>query len=111
MTRKIGTLGVLDIAVLKNICLSTAIDSLKESSSDQLPVLHEMGDEKEEINNILPSLSELEQIHRNCSSRRPHTMPLETLAKLKNGAFVEFERSVTEANSKATTTRETLLKN
>ncbi|KAJ3619883.1 hypothetical protein Zmor_008706 [Zophobas morio] len=90
--------------------IKDVLEGRMEWWSDQLPVLHEMGDEKEEINNILPSLGELEQIHRNCSSRRPHTMPLETLAKL-NGAFVEFERSVTEANSKATTTRETLLKN
>jgi hypothetical protein len=34
MTRKTGTMDVLDIAVLKNICLPTAIEALNELSSD-----------------------------------------------------------------------------
>ncbi|KAJ3628731.1 hypothetical protein Zmor_003878 [Zophobas morio] len=42
-----GKMGVLDIAILKDILLSTATEALHEQSSDHPPVILELGTEKD----------------------------------------------------------------
>jgi hypothetical protein len=101
-----GTMDVLDIAILKDIRLTTAIEALHELSSDHLPVILELGDEKDTPKTITRFFTNWDKYAEFLETTLPPCPSLPSTPALLDDAVALFESALNMARTTATTTRE-----